>query len=262
MMKPLTISSAQVKSLLLKLGNDNEEVWKPAFEELEYFDPRLAIDLQTLMERYMDSPTRQRMVEVMSGRQAGQLAGKEVSLRPVGQDGFNFFAQPNFGSWWAEHKIERINWDSRRSIKKKWTRAAHIRPTMNITTRINSQFPRPDFHRQVQPHYGLQKLVRPDGRGRRRIGIGSLTWREVDNTKRGPIAKFVMWLFFTSRLRYILRIHVCIQFKRRDPYFMMRPTPSSPAERWGLTSWRKRPCPFLSLSQLAGNIPRISRRPL
>jgi hypothetical protein len=68
MMKPLTISSAQVKSLLLKLGNDNEAVWKPAFEELEYFDPRLAIDLQTLMERYMDSPTRQRMVEVMSGR--------------------------------------------------------------------------------------------------------------------------------------------------------------------------------------------------
>jgi hypothetical protein len=92
MMKPLTISSAQVKTLLLKLGNDNEAVWKPAFEELEYFDPRLAIDLETLMDRYKGSPTRQRMVEVMRGRQAGQLAGKEVSLRPVGQDGFNFFA--------------------------------------------------------------------------------------------------------------------------------------------------------------------------
>jgi hypothetical protein len=123
MMKPLTLSSAQAKALLLNLGNDNEAVWKPAFEELEYFDPRLAIDLETLMDRYKESPTRQRMVEVMSGRQAGQLAGKEVSLRPVGQDGFNFFAQPNFGSWWAEHKIERINWDSRRNFKKKWTRA-------------------------------------------------------------------------------------------------------------------------------------------
>ena len=53
-MKPLTISSAQVKALLLKLGNDNESVWKPAFEELEYFDPRLAIDLQTLMDRYTE----------------------------------------------------------------------------------------------------------------------------------------------------------------------------------------------------------------
>ncbi len=30
-------------------------------------------------------------------------------------------------------------------------------PTSNITTWVNSQFPRPDFHRQVQQHYGLQK---------------------------------------------------------------------------------------------------------
>ncbi len=26
----------------------------------------------------------------------------------------------------------------------------------NMTTWINSQFPRPDFHRQAQRHYGLQ----------------------------------------------------------------------------------------------------------
>jgi hypothetical protein len=62
------------------------------------------------------------MVEVMSGREANQLEGKTIELRGVG-DGFNFFAQPNFGSWWAEHKIERIQsreWDR---TKKKWTRA-------------------------------------------------------------------------------------------------------------------------------------------
>jgi hypothetical protein len=75
-MKPLTISSGQMKSLLLKLGNGNESVWKPAFEELEYFDPRLAIDLQTLMDRYTESPTRQRMVEILSGREARSLKGR------------------------------------------------------------------------------------------------------------------------------------------------------------------------------------------
>ena len=59
----------------------------------------------------------------MSGREAGQLAGKTVVLGASRGDGFNFFAQPNFGSWWAEHKVERINtfgWDN---AKKKWTRA-------------------------------------------------------------------------------------------------------------------------------------------
>jgi hypothetical protein len=122
-MKPLKINAAEVRALLLKLGNENEKVWKRAFEELEYFDPRLAIDLETLMDRYQEAPGRQRMVEVLSGRQAGQLAGKEVTLRKA-KDGFNFFAQPNFGSWWAEHKLDRVNdpkgWGN---PKKKWTRA-------------------------------------------------------------------------------------------------------------------------------------------
>jgi hypothetical protein len=122
-MKPLTITSGQVKALILKLGSANANVWKPAFEELEYFDPRLAIDLPTLMDRYKESPTRQRMVEVLSGRPAGQLHGKEIVLWKVA-NGFNFFAQPNFGSWWAEHRIELINsGDPRRDVKKKWTRA-------------------------------------------------------------------------------------------------------------------------------------------
>ena len=30
-----------------------------------------------------------------------------------------------------------------------------------MTTWVNSQFPRPDFHRQVQRHYGLQYRIRP-----------------------------------------------------------------------------------------------------
>ena len=32
----------------------------------------------------------------------------------------------------------------------------HPRSASNMTTWVNSQFPRPDFHRQVQRHYGLQ----------------------------------------------------------------------------------------------------------
>ncbi len=125
-MKPLKISPAEVRALLLKLGNASDKVWKPAFEELEYFDPRLAIDLQALMDRYKEAPGRQRMVEVMSGRDAGQLTGKTVDLMVVGggkDGGFNFLARPNFGSWWAEHRIERINMFGWANNKKKWTRA-------------------------------------------------------------------------------------------------------------------------------------------
>ena len=41
----------------------------------------------------------------MSGWEAGSLAKKPVNLRAVG-DGFNFTAD---GSWWAEHRVSRIN---------------------------------------------------------------------------------------------------------------------------------------------------------
>jgi len=122
-LKPLKVSTGQIRALLLKLGSENPSVWRPAFEELEYFDPRLAIDLETLMDHYKEAPGRQRMVEVLSGWKPGVLDGKEIRLRRVNQDGFNFSAQPKMGSWWAEHQVDRIGIYSPDNPKKKWTRA-------------------------------------------------------------------------------------------------------------------------------------------
>src|SRR5262249_46939687 len=98
-LKPVTIDPEKVKALLVLLGSDEETIWKSAFEELGYFDPRLAIGLEKLMEDVTESPARQRLVQVMSERPAESLKGKEVSIRKVG-DGFNYF--DGRGSWWAE----------------------------------------------------------------------------------------------------------------------------------------------------------------
>ena len=100
-LKPLTISSAQVKALLLKLGNTNEAVWKPAFEELDYFDPRLAIDLETLMERYTEYPVRTAAGRGVKRR--AELARcndreRDLKLRKVGS-GFNFSGSVRRTCW-------------------------------------------------------------------------------------------------------------------------------------------------------------------
>jgi hypothetical protein len=73
-MKPLKLDAEQARALIDWLGSDNEETWKGAFEELEYFDPRLAIDLETLMAEVTKAPARQRLVEVMSGPGLSQTA--------------------------------------------------------------------------------------------------------------------------------------------------------------------------------------------
>jgi hypothetical protein len=118
-LQPLRLDADECRQLLKELGSEDEKVWKAAREKLDYLDPRLAIDLKTLMDEVTDVPARTRMVEICSDRKADSLAGEEVKLRPVGNDGFNFFAK---GSWWAEHRVERIG-ANRWNPKIAWTRA-------------------------------------------------------------------------------------------------------------------------------------------
>jgi hypothetical protein len=120
-LQPLAIEAEKVRALIDWLGSDDEAVWKGASEQLEYFDPRLAIDLETLMREVLETPARQRLVEVLSGRAAGSLAGRSISLNKHGADAYNF-SDPKTGSWWAEVRIDRLGtgWGT---TKKKWTRA-------------------------------------------------------------------------------------------------------------------------------------------
>lgn len=119
-LQPLELQADQCKRLLKELGSDDEHVWRAAWEKLDYLDPRLAIDLETLMENLTEAPARTRLVELCSDRKADSLAGKDVTIRRFGNE-FNFF--DGRGSWWAEHRVDRIGqWAGRR--KRAWTRAA------------------------------------------------------------------------------------------------------------------------------------------
>jgi hypothetical protein len=123
-MRPLKIEVDRVKALLTDLNSDKEDVWKRAFEELDYFDPRLAIDIETLMNDVNASPGRQRMVALLSGRTADSTEGKQISLRGSGEGDkkyFNFF--DGRGSWWAEHRVTHLNTSGWGNVRKKWTRS-------------------------------------------------------------------------------------------------------------------------------------------
>lgn len=120
-LRPLKLDEKRCKELLKDLGNDKEKTWKAAWEELDYLDPRLAIDLLTLMNDITDKTSRSRMVELFLDLKADSLAGQDVKIWKPQPDGYNFSS--NGGSWWAEHRIDRIGgraWSPKRS----WTRAA------------------------------------------------------------------------------------------------------------------------------------------
>src|SRR5208337_3534408 len=64
----------------------------------------------------------------------------------------------------------RAGWPSFRGrLHSSLRRRGHPQSASNMTTWINSQFPRPDFHRRVQRHYGLQDTGIPP-LGAERVG--------------------------------------------------------------------------------------------
>ena len=122
-LRPLKLEEKRCKELLKDLGSDDEKTWKVARDELDYLDPRLAFDLQTLMNDVTDKPARTHMVELFLDSKADSLAGKDIKIRPTGAgaDSFNF--SDGQTSWWAEHLVDRIGlgtWNPKRA----WTRAA------------------------------------------------------------------------------------------------------------------------------------------
>lgn len=128
-LKPLQLSEEDLNKLLKQLGSKDEKIWHAAFDELDYLDPRLALGLEELFDRVKENPTRSRLVEVVSGRQRGSLAGKDVGLRRTGEDDkgnpyFNFTS--GNGSWWAEARVENLGLYQ----KKSWSRA--IRATVIV----------------------------------------------------------------------------------------------------------------------------------
>jgi hypothetical protein len=126
---PLKLTAEQLQPLLVDLGSEKEDVWKAAVEKLDYFDARLAVDLEKLMAlpEVQDLTPRARLVAILSGeRKADGMikTGKPIVLNKHGaaneEPYYNFFQE---GSWWAEAKIEKLNIGSWGNRRPAWTRA-------------------------------------------------------------------------------------------------------------------------------------------
>jgi hypothetical protein len=118
-LRPLKIEPAEVNQLLKDLESDDEEIWKPAYQKLKNFDPRLAIPLPTLMADVNHPVARARLVEILTDRPVGSLAGRSIQYREF-EDGQNFI--DGRSSFWAEKDISRLGGGGH--PKAEWTRAA------------------------------------------------------------------------------------------------------------------------------------------
>lgn len=126
-LRPLKLDGDRFKELMINLSSIHEPTWKVAFAELEYFDPRLALDLPTMMDVVQIAPARQRLVSVIVGipdnAEPHPFKDKEIQF-DVYDNGRRYqFLVEGGSAWSAEHRISQLNQNAQYMIKRKWTRA-------------------------------------------------------------------------------------------------------------------------------------------
>ena len=122
-LKPLKLDVEGLTKLLVKLDSEDEMTWKQAFEELEYLDPRLAIELQTLVENVTTEPLRTRFVEIVAGFPVGFVGEDKITLSGNGTEFYILKLSGGKRTWTIVGSITRMNLNLHISEKKKWIRA-------------------------------------------------------------------------------------------------------------------------------------------
>ena len=117
-LQPLKLEVDEANKLIKDLESDDETVWKPSYEKLRYFDPRLAIELPVMMAEVTNETARSRLVEILADREQGSYAGKQIKYSTFA-GGQNFVI--GNGSIWAEKDVSRIG--GAYVPKAPWTRA-------------------------------------------------------------------------------------------------------------------------------------------
>jgi hypothetical protein len=123
-LKPLKLEASEVEELIKALGSDDEKVWKPAFEKMQYLDPRLAEGIGALLDAVEGQTARNRLIEILSDLPADQLKGSTVLLRRNGEYWLFYSTNPNGGtrSWYVEPKVSKLDFEGQ-ARKKLWQRA-------------------------------------------------------------------------------------------------------------------------------------------
>lgn len=76
-LQPLTLSAERLKTLLADLASDNDQKALAAYNELAYFDPRLALDDDALQNLLLNDPAARRLGDILCDLPFKTLVGDQ-----------------------------------------------------------------------------------------------------------------------------------------------------------------------------------------
>lgn len=111
-LQPLTLTGDRMHALLDNLQSSQDDVWRSAYQELQYFDPRLALKIDELFEldSMQHSPGRNRLAAILIGCSINNTANwRFIKLRPTDDGNFNICCSDNPDTcsaiYWGEREV-------------------------------------------------------------------------------------------------------------------------------------------------------------
>lgn len=105
-MMPLKIEKDEAKKRIRDLDSDDENIWKPAFEKLAYYDPRLAMSVKDAYETVSTGPGQKRLMAIFAGQQADHYEGQSIRLKSE-DELFAYFQSGGHG-WGVFQKVDML----------------------------------------------------------------------------------------------------------------------------------------------------------
>lgn len=119
-LKPLKLEQKDLDDAMKDLASDDETVWKPAFEKLSYFDPRLVVDLDTLMQNTQEPAAKTRLASILNDADSDTMAGQSITIQKYNNGQYIIRAGSGGAirrAWIVDGRVSHIT-------KAKWTRAS------------------------------------------------------------------------------------------------------------------------------------------
>ena len=125
-LKPLKLEQAELEEMVKALGSDDEKVWKPVVERMQYFDPRLAMEVEPMLELADNITAKRRLIEILCDLKEGTIKDASFTIRRVNNQYLYFQMQAAngvFRSYSATPKVSQLDTPTGTGRKKQWLRA-------------------------------------------------------------------------------------------------------------------------------------------
>ena len=125
-LNPLKLEQKDLEEMIKALGSDDEKAWRTAVDQMQYLDPRLAMDVEPMLELADNQTSRNRLIEVRCDLKPGTLKDATLTFRKINAQTLYFqqvMTNGGYRVYTTQPKVAQLDNATGQVRKKQWARA-------------------------------------------------------------------------------------------------------------------------------------------